>query len=162
KRAFDRKGRVVTYNFGLNFNGEEFTLKQVPDARDRPTYRFKPNWNIGYSESFFDQKFGLLLSASHSHSYTEENPVTMSYNRANASAADPRPAVITAIEAQDGGKFIIKDALLLTADWKPVPNLVLSLNAIYSYFEGEFWSRSFQWLGSNDNGSTTVGRSSIG
>ena len=162
KRAFDRKGRQVTYNFGLNFNGEEYTLKQVPDARDRPTYRYKPNWQIGYSESFFDQKFGVLVSYSHSHSYTEENPLTLSYNRANSSVADPRPAVITSLESQDGGKFIIKDALLLTADWRAAPNLVLSLNAVYSYFEGEFWSRSFQWVGANDNANVANGRSTIG
>ena len=161
KRAFDRKGRTVTYNFGLNFNGEEYTLKQVPDARDRPTYRYKPNWNLGYSESFFDQKFGLLLSYSRAHSYTEENPVTMSYNRA-PTATDPRPAVIRQIDIQDGGKFIIKDALLLTADWRATPRLVLSLNAVYSYFEGEFWSRNFSWLGANDNANVNNGRSTIG
>ena len=47
KRAFDRKGRVFEYNFGANFNGEEFTLKKVPDARDEPKYRWKPNWSLG-------------------------------------------------------------------------------------------------------------------
>ncbi|MDO8543595.1 MAG: TonB-dependent receptor, partial [Opitutaceae bacterium] len=162
KRAFDRKGRAFTYNFGLNFNGEEYTWKKVPDARDNPAYRWKPNWQLGYSESFLDQRFGILLSASHAASYTEENPVTMSYNRNNVSAADPRPSVIRQIDIQDGGKFIIKDALLLTADWKATPRLVLSLNLIYSYFEGEFWSRSFTFLAANDNANVNNGRSTVG
>ena len=162
KRAFDRKGRTISYNFGLNFNGEEFTLKKVPDARDNPAYRWKPNWQLGYSESFFDQRFGLLLSASHAASYTEENPATMSYNRNNVSAADPRPSVIRQIDIQDGGKFITKDALLLTADWKATSRLVLSLNMIYSYFEGEFWSRSFTFIAANDNGNVNNGRSTVG
>jgi TonB-dependent receptor len=161
RRAFDRKGRAVTYNFGVNFNGEEYTLKKVPDARDQPAYRWKPNWQLGYSESFFNQRFGLLLSASHAASYTEENPITMSHNR-NATAADPRPAVIRQIDIQDGGKFIIKDALLLTADWKATPRLVLSVNLIYSYFEGEFWSRSFSFLAANDNANVNNGRSTVG
>ncbi|MBI4623222.1 MAG: TonB-dependent receptor [Verrucomicrobia bacterium] len=162
KRAFDRKGRVFDYNIGANFNGEEFTLKKVPDARDNPVYRWKPNWQLGYSESFFNQRFGLLLSYSHAHSYTEENPVTMSYNRVNATAADPRPSVIRQIAIQDGGKFIIKDGLLLTADWKATERLVLSLNMIYSYFEGEFWSRSFTFLAANDNANVNNGRSTVG
>ncbi len=162
KRAFDRKGRVFDYNLGVNFNGEEFTLKKAPDARDKPAYRWKPNWTLGYSESFFDQRFGLLLSYSHAHSYTEENPITMTYNRVDQSAADSRPAVIRQIDIQDGGKFIIKDGLLLSADWKATPRLVLSLNMIYSYFEGEFWSRTFTFIAANDNSNANNGRSTVG
>jgi TonB-dependent receptor len=162
KRAFDRKGRTFTYNFGVNFNGEEFTLKKQPDARDNPEYRWKPNWQLSYAESFFGQRFGVLVSASRGASYTEENPVTMSYNRANTSPTDQRPAVIRQIDIQDGGKFITKDALLLTADWKATPRLVLSLNLLYSYFEGEFWSRSFTWVAANDNGNVNNGRSTVG
>ena len=162
KRAFDRKGRVFDYNVGANFNGEEFTLKKVPDARDKPVYRWKPNWQLGYSESFFNQRFGVLMSYSHAHSYTEENPVTMSYNRAIPTAADPRPSVIRQIDIQDGGKFIIKDGLLLTADWKATERLVLSLNMIYSYFEGEFWSRNFSFVAGTDNTNANTGRSTVG
>ena len=162
KRAFDRKGRIFDYNFGANFNSEEFTLQKVPDARDRPKYRWKPNWTLGYSESFFNQRFGLLLSYSHAHSYTEENPATMSYNRAAPTAADPRPSVIRQIDIQDGGKFIIKDGLLLTADWKATERLVLSLNLIYSYFEGEFWSRNFSFVAGTDNTNALTGRSTVG
>jgi TonB-dependent receptor len=162
KRAFDRKGRVFDYNFGANFNGEEFTLKKVPDARDQKVSRWKPNWQIGYSESFLDQRFGILLSYSHAHSYTEENPVTMSYNRLAPTAADPRPSVIRQIDVQDGGKFIIKDGILLTADWKATPRLVLSLNMIYSYFEGEFWSRNFAFVAATDNTNANTGRSTVG
>jgi TonB-dependent receptor len=86
----------------------------------------------------------------------------MSYNRTPAPPADPRPAVIRQIDIQDGGKFIIKDALLLTADWRVTPRLVLSLNMVYSYFEGEFWSRNFAWLGATDNANVNTGRSTIG
>ena len=162
KRAFDRKGRVFDYNVGANFNGEEFTLKKVPDARDEPKYRWKPNWSLGYSESFFNQRLGVLLSYSHAHSYTEENPVTMSYNRNDVSVADPRPSVIRQIDIQDGGKFIIKDGILFTADWKAAPGLVLSLNTIYSYFEGEFWSRNFAFVAGTDNANVNTGRSTVG
>ncbi len=162
KRAFDRKGRIFDYNFGANFNGEEYTLKKVPDARDQPAYRWKPNWQIGYSESFFNQRFGILASYSHAHSYTEENPIVMSYNRADKSATDPRPAVVRQIDIQDGGKFIIKDGLLLTADWKVTPSLTLSLNTIYSYFEGEFWSRNFGFVAGTDNANGNTGRSTVG
>ena len=34
KRAFDRKGRVFTYNYSANFNGEEFSLRKQPGIQD--------------------------------------------------------------------------------------------------------------------------------
>ena len=38
KRAFDRKGRVFNYNYSLNFNGEEFTLRKTPGIQDGRTF----------------------------------------------------------------------------------------------------------------------------
>ena len=160
KRAFDRKGRHFDYNFGLNLNGEEFALKKTAGIRDGSSYKWKPNWQLGYSESFFNQRFGLLLSASHAASYTEQTAATMTYNR-SPTTADPRPAVIRQIDFGAGPKFITKDALLLTADWKLTPRLVLSLNMIYSYFEGEFWNRNFTFVVANDNANVNNGRSSV-
>jgi len=134
KRAFDRKGRTFNYNYGFNLNGEEFTLRKttgIQDGRENSqAYKWAPNWQMGYAESFFNQRFGILLSASHANSYTEQTSITMDYN-ANPQANDSRPMVIRDINFGDGPKFIIKDALLLTADWKATPRLTLSVNASY-------------------------------
>ncbi|MFM8617672.1 MAG: TonB-dependent receptor domain-containing protein [Opitutaceae bacterium] len=168
KRAFDRKGRVFNYNYSLNFNGEEFTLRKTPGIQDGRenlmSYKWLPNWQLAYAESFADQKFGILLSASHSNSFTEQLSETVNYSRApvGATGADSRPMVVRQITFGDGPKFIIKDALLLTADWKATPKLVVSLNMSYSYFEGHFWNRSFDFVGANDNANINNGRPSIG
>ncbi len=161
KRAFDRKGRRVNYNFSANFNDEEFTLDKTPGPRDHPDYKWKPNWQLDYSESFFNQKFGLLLSASHSYSYTEQIVSNAGYND-DPTATDPRPLVVRQIDFKDGPKFIQKDSLLLTADWKVTPRLVLSFNAIYSYFDGEFWNRNFTFVAANDNANVNNGRTHVG
>ena len=164
KRAFDRKGRVVTYNYSANFNGEEFSLRKQPGIQDgQDNYKFEkwlPNWNFSYAESFFNQRFGVLLSAGHGASYTEQLSQTIDYNR-SPQANDSRPMVARSISFGDGPKFIIKDALLLTADWKATPNLTLSLNLSYSYFEGHFWNRSFGFTAANSNANVLNGRSSI-
>jgi iron complex outermembrane receptor protein len=161
KRAFDRKGRRVGYNVGVNFNSEEFTLKKTPGPADYPEEKWKPNWQFDYSESFFHQKFGLLVSASQANSYTEQLVSSVTYND-NASAADPRPLIVRQIDFKDGPKWIRKDALLLTADWKATSRLTLSLNAIYSYFDGEFWNRNFTFVAANNNSNVNNGRSRIG
>lgn len=82
------------------------------------------------------------------------------YNR-SPTAADPRPMVIRSIDFKDGPKFITKDALLLTADFKATPRLVLSFNAIYTYTEGAFWNRSFTFVAANDNSNVNNGRSRV-
>ncbi|MGH7946311.1 MAG: carboxypeptidase regulatory-like domain-containing protein, partial [Opitutaceae bacterium] len=161
KRAFDRKGRHFGFNFGVNFNAEQFNLNKTDGPRDRKDYKWKPNLSLEYSESFLNQRLGILLSASRANSFTEEYLVTNSYNR-TPNAVDPRPLVVRLIDFKDGGKFILKDALMLTADFKATRNLVLSLNAIYTYTEGEIWDRKFTWIAANDNVNVINGRSQVG
>jgi iron complex outermembrane recepter protein len=160
KRAFDRKGRRVGYNFGLNFNSEEFTWKKTDGPADYKEEKWKPNWQLDYSESFFNQRFGVLVSASQSNSYTEQIISSVGYN-ANPTVADPRPLVVRQIDMKDGPKFIRKDALLLTTDWKATQRLTLSLNMVYSYFDGEFWNRNFTWVAANDNANVNNGRATV-
>ncbi|PAW67165.1 MAG: hypothetical protein B9S34_06270, partial [Opitutia bacterium Tous-C1TDCM] len=161
KRAFDRKGRVLGYNTSLNFNAEEFTWKKTAGPRDGDSYKWKPNYSFDYAESFFNQRFGVLFSASHAHSYTEQYVVNNSYNRA-PTVADPRPMVIRQIDFKDGNKTILKDAMTLTADWKVTRSLVLSLTGIYTYTEGEFWNRNFTFVAANDNANVNNGRATVG
>jgi len=170
KRAFERKGRRVAYNVGLNFNSEEFTFSQTPGPADYKEEKWKPNYQFEYAESFFNQRFGILLSASQSNSYTEQITMTNGYNRATtdadatayALANDSRTDVIRQIDFKDGPKFIRKDALLLTADWKATARLTLSLNVVYSYFDGEFWNRNFTFVAANDNNNANNGRTTVG
>ena len=165
KRAFDRKGRTFSYNYGFNFNGEEWSIKKLPGIEDGANkykdYKWAPNWQLGYSESFFNQKFGVLMSASHALSVTEQTAMTIDYN-AVPTATDPRPMVVRDINFGDGPKFITKDALLLTADWKATSRLTLSLNMSYSYFEGHFQNRNFDFQAGNNNNNVINGRSSLG
>ncbi len=161
RRAFDRKGRTFGYNTSLNFNDEEFTWKKTAGPRDGTSYKWKPNYSLDYAESFFNQRFGVLFSASHAHSYTEQYVVSMDYNR-TPNAADPRPMVARQIDFKDGNKTILKDAMTLTADWKATRNLVLGLTGIYTYTEGEFWNRNFTFVAANSNANVNNGRNSIG
>ena len=163
KRAFDRKGRRIAYNVGYNLNGEEFTLSQTPGPADYKEEKWKPNYQFEYAESFFNQRFGVLLSASQSNSYTEQLLMTNGYNRtANPTQGDNRPMSIRQIDFKDGPKLIRKDALLLTADWKASARLTLSLNLVYSYFDGEFFNRNFTFVAANDNANVNNGRSTVG
>ncbi|MDP3069596.1 MAG: TonB-dependent receptor [Opitutaceae bacterium] len=161
KRAFDRKGRTLAYNTSLNFNAEEFTLNKTAGPRDGFSYKWKPNYQFDYAESFFDQRLGVLFGASRASSYTEQYIVNVGYNR-SPNATDSRPMVARQIDFKDGNKTILKDAMTFTADWKATRSLVLSLTGIYTYTEGEFWNRNFTFVAANDNANVNNGRNSVG
>jgi iron complex outermembrane receptor protein len=161
KRAFDRKGRTFDYNLGVNLNSEEFTLARTYGPMDRKSNKAQPNYQLSYAESFFNQRFGVLVSASRANSYTESRIVNPSYN-ASPTAADPRPLVVRQITFKDGPKDITKDALLLTADWKVSPHLTVSVNYVYSMYDGQSWNRDFTFVAANDNSNVNNGRATVG
>ena len=90
RRAFDRKGRRIGYTFGLNFNAEEFSLNKKWGPDENRNYKWKPNASFEYSESFLNQRFGVLFGISRANSYTEQYSFSNGLNR-NPTAADPRP-----------------------------------------------------------------------
>ena len=160
KRAFDRKGRVFSYTTGVNFNAEEFTISATQGPSDSKHLKWRPNLSLEYAESFFNQRLGVLLSVSTANSYTEQYDITLDYNRV-PTPDDPRPMVVRQISFKDGPKFMEKQSLLLTTDWRATRNLVLSLNAIYSYAGGEFHNRNFVFIAANNNANAINGRSSV-
>jgi iron complex outermembrane receptor protein len=160
RRAFDRKGRRMSFNSSINFNTEEFTLRKTPGPNDRTSYKWKPNLSLEYSQSMLNQRLGILFSASRANSYTEQYSFVNDYNR-NPTTTDPRPLVVRQIDFKDGPKNILKDAVLFTVDFKATPRLVLSANAIYTYTEGEFWNRNFTFVAANNNANVLNGRSTV-
>ena len=165
RRAFDRRGRNLGYNFSLNFNAEEFTLRKTLGPAERERYKWRPNAQLEYSEAFLNQRLGLMLTASRANSYTEQYSFTQDYNRSPISTGagiDPRPVVIRQIGFKDGPKMIWKDAVSVAADFKATRRLVLSLNAVYTYVEGEFWNRNFNFVAANSNANVNNGRGTVG
>ena len=162
KRAFDRRDRQVTYNFSTSFNSEEFTLSKTDGQRGGPDRKFGPNYTLVYAESFLNQKVGVLASLSHSFLYNEQMLMTNTYSGSAATdPVNPRPWVTRVIDFKDGPRWDTKDAILLTADWKVTPRLVLSLNMMYTAASFEFWNRNFTFTAANDNNNVNNGRPSI-
>jgi iron complex outermembrane recepter protein len=162
KRAFDRKGRQFSYNLSTALNSEEFTLDKTNGQRGGPDRKFGPNYQLSYAESFFDQKVGILMSASHSYLYNEQMLMTNTYSgNASNDPNNPRPWVTRVIDFKDGPRWDTKDAYLLTADWKVTPRLVLSWNMMYTMASFEFWNRNFTFNAANDNANVNNGRQTI-
>ncbi len=157
RRAFERKGRRISYNFSLNMNSEEFHLQRTYGPSGRMQYKARPNYSFEYSDVFLNQKLGIVASINHVDSYTEQYRHNMTYNTV-PTAADPRPMVLTALNFKDGAKNIGKDTYTLTADYKASDRLVLSTAIIYNYALGEFFNRELTFTAANNNANVNNGR----
>jgi iron complex outermembrane receptor protein len=157
RRAFERKGRRISYNFSLNMNSDEFHFQRTYGPGGKEEYKARPNYSFEYSDVFLDSRLGIVASINHVDSYTEQYRHNMTYNTV-PTAADPRPMVLTALNFKDGNKNIGKDTYTLTADYKASQRLVLSTAIIYNYALGEFYNREFTFTAANNNANVNNGR----
>lgn len=141
KRAFDRKGRLFRWSLGTGLNSEEFTLRRTAGPGDSPTRKARPTYSLNYSESFLDNRLGILIGLSESNLYNEQNRADHTYNLVPTSA-DPRPAVLTSIQLKDGPKWTKRETANLTLDYKATPRLILSLGLNLNRFESDSYNHT--------------------
>ncbi len=134
KRAFERKGRRLSWQLNVMANGDNFGPRRSYGPSDVLTRKFRPGGIFEYSDSFFGNRLGLVLNISDSNQYIVQSRVDMTYNAA-PTAADPRPRVLTNVTAISNPRFTERFTPSLTLDWKATRSLVLSLSAMYNYFD---------------------------
>jgi iron complex outermembrane receptor protein len=134
KRAFERKGRRLSWQAHFMANGDNFDYRRSYGPSDRKTYKFRPGAILEYSDVFLNQRLGLVLNISESSQYVVQSRVDHTYNTA-ATAADPRPRVITNLVLLTNPRLTERFTPSLTVDFKAFPSLVLSLSAMYNYFD---------------------------
>jgi iron complex outermembrane receptor protein len=155
------QGPPRAFNASLNFNAEEFTLKKTPGPRDGDILQVETQRvQVDYSESFLNQRSASCSAPA--TPFLHRAVPGFQHPQPGVVATDPRPYVIRQIDFKDGNKNILKDAFTAHRRLPATPQLVLSLNAIYTYTEGEFWNRNFTWVAANDNANVNNGRARVG
>jgi iron complex outermembrane recepter protein len=141
KRAFERKGRRLSWQFHFMANGDNFTWRRTYSPSDVKTSKFRPGAILEYSDVFFRNRLGLVFNLSESNQYIVQSRVDHTYNTATTTT-DPRPRVLTNVTALTNPRFTERFTPSLTLDWKATPSLVLSLSAMYNYFDAFIDTRS--------------------
>lgn len=140
KKAFDMKGRHITMNLGTVLNSEEFTLNRTAGPDDSFGLKFKPNYDFLYSDVFFKNKLGIVLSVQESNVYVEQYRVDHNYNR-TPTTTDTRGQVLTSVLLKDGPKWTERASYGLTADFRATPHLTLSLTSLFARYHAQFYNR---------------------
>jgi iron complex outermembrane recepter protein len=157
KRAFDSRGRRISWNASTTLNSEEFHLHKSVGPNDGYGYKFRPNYSLNYSDVFFDNRLGVLIGISESNLYNEQYRIDHVYQR-TPTAADPRPQVLTRLNFKDGPKWTERFTTTFTADYKATPDLVFSLSTTYNGYDARFYNRTANFQATTNNTNATTGR----
>jgi iron complex outermembrane receptor protein len=87
RRAFERKGRRISYNFSLNMNSDEFHLKKTYGPGGNRNTRPSRTTASSIPMSSSTSASASWPAISHADSFTEQYRHNMTYNRA------PRPPI---------------------------------------------------------------------
>jgi TonB-dependent receptor len=161
KRAFDLKGRRITYQLGATMNSNEFHLKKTYGPLHEEEYKVRPNYQLGYSESFLKNRLGVQLSISQARTYDEYHRVTFGLNRTRT-AADQRPVVINQIIFKDGPNLANRFGATFTGDFKVTPQFIVGLNVIFNgYKHSQDGSNSTTFNLASNNTNAATGRQNV-
>ncbi len=159
KRAFDRKGRRVSWMFNLSGNSAEMYLRnRGPGDSDR--HKIRPGGMLEYSDIFLGGRLGVVLNVNRSDSFNTQ----FRYGGANinrqTTATDSRVAVPQLITFTDSPKLNERTSETVTVDFKVNRRLNFGVSATFSQYGTYFDERTLQFTTSANN-VTAAGRTSV-
>lgn len=138
KRAFDREGRRIAFTANLAMHESALTLGRTNGPFDTgETRKLRPGGKLEYSDTFFNQRLGIVLDLSRSDLYANDSRTTHNYNY-TTTAADQRFAVMNTIAFLSAPRFYERNTASLTADFRATPDLSLGIRFIY--FDSDLWT----------------------
>lgn len=140
KRAFDRKSRRIAWQANVSAFSEDLTFSRTYGPDDRKKRKIRPGGSLEYSDIFFDGRLGIVANVTTSDVYSVFSQYSIGHNY-TATAADPRPVVVTTLNPLYGARTNEAFTTTLTADFKATPNLILSLGAIYNTVDLWYYMR---------------------
>ena len=168
RRAFDRKGRRVDWQFSAGFNTPDAAnFGQTHGWDDNLRRQWRPNYQLDYSDVFLNQRLGVRLSVSNSSIRSEQQYVTHTYNKttvapaANGTGGDLRPMVLTGMVFTDGPRLSSRANITATTDFKATHRLVLSLTAMFNAFENNAHTKALTFNAAANGVAATTGRQNV-
>ncbi len=161
RRAFERKGRRISWQANLAMNSDDLRFGKSYGPGDTKSYKLRPGGILEYSDVFLNQRLGVVINLSEANQYALQWRVDHTYNT-TPTAADPRPRVLTAVALLQQPKFSERFTPTLTVDFRAAPGLVLSLTAMYNWYDTIFDGRTATFTAANRAAVTGDGLTALG
>lgn len=159
KRAFDRKGRRISWMFNLSGNSAEMYVKNLGPG-DGERHKIRPGGMFEFSDIYLDGRLGVVLNFNRSDTFNTQFRYGGSSINRQTTATDSRPGVPQLIAFTDSPKLNERTSETLTVDYKLNRRLNFGFSATLSQYATYFDERSIQFTTSTNNTAAT-GRSSV-
>jgi iron complex outermembrane recepter protein len=145
KSAFDQRGRRIKYSISGNYNeygGSVFGESIGWD--DHEHHKTLLNGSFEFSDTFFDDRLGIVAAYNHSGSYVRQLVMIGSHDFDNdpTNNETERPA-LRSWNFQDGPKPTWRDAMVLNLDFKATDTLWFKWNNSYNLYDAPFHNRNW-------------------
>lgn len=147
KSALSRKGRYVAWQVNGVANSYQLSLGKTIGPDDARHHNTRFGGSLDYSNTFLNERLGVVATVSTSNWYNEQFYVQNAYNYA-ATAASPEPVMLTTINYKDGPKANIRHAAGITFEYKLSPELRITLRSQYNYHDVRFYNRTISLVAS--------------
>lgn len=159
KRGFDRKGRLITYDFSLVGNSNlPLTLGKSGGPGNRLRRPMKPSLNVQYYDVLLDKRLGLAVTYGRSDTLTavERGSPNWQFDTNAANNATEIPKL--APQFKDGPKAITRTSYSMNADYKISQSLSAGFHFAYSDFDTMIYDRLIEF----DQGVLTTAPTVVG
>lgn len=161
KRAFDRRGRRISYTASLSADSEEFHLRRTTGPGDHKSYKTRPSGSLEFSDTFLGNRLGVVLNYSRSSIYNEFQQFSMTTVNRTPTTADTRAAVPNTLTFTDGPKVTDRETLTFRFDFKVTPELSVGVNTTFATYHGSWDNRQFRFVTSTNNSTAGTGRQTV-
>lgn len=152
KSAFDQEGRRIRYSISANLNETDMSLGESIGWDDTKHHKALLNGSIEFSDTFFDNRLGVVAAFNHSGAYVEQKVLIGSYTfDRNPDNNETEVPLLNSWNFQDGPKPTWRDAAVLNLDLKVNDRLSLRWNNSYNWYKAPFFNRN--WVITADAGS---------
>jgi iron complex outermembrane receptor protein len=151
KSAFQRKGREFAWRFYFTGNSERMTLRKEGGPSDgKKHYQIHPSGSIEFSDTFFDNRLGVIASFDMTHVNHQRHHLRHTYNTV-PTAANSDPIVLTQVQFADGPKSNRANRGNLALDYKLNARITLSLRGQISDRDIRIYDRNFTLITARNN-----------
>jgi iron complex outermembrane recepter protein len=149
KRAFERKGRRISYQAYAAFNSREDSLGGFYAGDDAKHSSFRPGGKFEYSDVFLGNRLGLVFGIIESNIASINSRHTIAYNN-TPTAADPRPFVVSNLTLLNVRKLTRRNTVTFTADYKFNERFSGGITLLHNHYRAPFENQQQAFAGARN------------
>jgi iron complex outermembrane recepter protein len=141
RNAFELRERKLDYRFYFSVPGDHIRWGRTPGPGEKATRKVRPGFDLTYSDPI-TENFGIVLNYTNSETFTPQQYFITQWDTIGRG---PEAPYLRYFNLRDGPKISQRESISLKADWRVLPNSILSLGVQRNEYSTSFFNREVRW-----------------